>query len=172
MASLDTLGAWTATAGVAPTTRYATFDTFVSADTPTQEHQVLDFDPGATTEFIDFTGVMPGQYDGTSALEVVLHWSSDATSGNVKWDVAFKRVTDDGDDLDSITFATIQTVTSATASAAGELSYSVIDFTNAQADGIQPNEVYFIRVERDSADAADTMDSNDSELHTAELRLN
>lgn len=172
MAALDTLGVWTAASGVPPTTRFATLDTFVSGDTPTQEFLVLDFDFGATTEFSDFTGVMPGQYDGSGALEVVLHWSSDATTGNVKWDVSFKRVTDDADDLDTTAFATIQTVTSATANAAGELSYSVIDFTNAQADGIQPNEVYFIRVERDSADGGDTMDSNDAELHTMELRLN
>lgn len=172
MASLDTLGVWTAASGVPPTTRYATFDTFVSADAPTQEHLVLDFDPGATTEFSDFTGVMSGQYNGTSALEIVLHWSSDATTGNVKWDVSFKRVTDDGDDLDAVTFAVIQTVNSATANVAGELSYSVIDFTNAEADGIQPNEVFFIRVERDSVDANDTLNSNDAELHTVELRLN
>ena len=172
MAALDTLGVWTAASGVPPTTRFATLDTFISGDTPTQEFLVLDFDPGSTTEFADFTGVMPGQYNGTDALEVVLHWSSDATTGNVKWDVAFKRVTDDGDDLDSVVFDTIQTVTSATANVAGELSYSVIDFTNAEADGLQPNEVFFIRVERDSADGDDTMDSNDAELHTMELRLN
>jgi len=101
MASLDTLVTFTAIAGSPPATRYATLDTFADGSTPTLTHLVLDFDPGATTEFVDFIGVMPGQYDGSSALEVVLHWSSDATSGAVKWDVSFKSVTDDADDLET-----------------------------------------------------------------------
>jgi len=172
MASLDTLVAFTAQAALLPATRYATFDTFADGSTPTLTHIVLDFDPGATTEFADFIGVMPGQYDGSSAIEVVLHWSSDATSGAVKWDVAFKSVTDDADDLDTKSFAAIQTVTPTTASAAGEVDYAVIDFTNAQADGVGANEMFILRVERDSADAADTMNSNDAELHSIEIRLN
>ena len=172
MASLDTLVTFDAASNIPPATRFATLDTFVDTATPTTVHLVLDFDPGATTEFAVFRAVMPGQYDGTSAIEVVIHWSSDATTGNVKWDVSWKRITDDTIDMDSAAYAAIQSVTATTASAAGEMDYAVVDFTNAQADGIQSNEVFLLRVERDSADAADTMDSNDAELHTVEVRLN
>jgi hypothetical protein len=173
MASGDTLITFDAASNIPPSTRGATFDTFVDASTPTTVHLVLDFDPGATTEFAVFRGVMPGQYDGTSALEVVLHWSSDVAGTEVvKWDVSWKSISDDDVDMDSAAFAAIQTVSATTASAAGEMDYAVIDFTNAQADGIQPNEVFLLRVERDSADAADTMNSNDAELHTVEVRLN
>jgi hypothetical protein len=172
MASGDTLVVFTALNNSPPTTRFATQDTFVDGSTPTLQYPVLDFDPGATTEFADFISVMPGQYDGSSAIEVVIGWSSDATSGNVKWDISFKSVSDDVDDLDTKAFAAIQSITDATASAAGEVVYSVIDFTNAQADSVGANEMFILRIERDSADAADTMNSNDAELHTVEVRLN
>ncbi len=172
MAAGDTLVVFTALHGVPPTTRFATLDTYVDGSTPTQEWVVLDFDPGSTTEFIDFTSVMPGQYDGSTALEVVIYWSSDATSGAVKWDVAFKSISDDADDTDSKAFDTIQTVTATTANAAGEVDFAVIDFTNAEADGVQPDDLFVVRVERDSADAADDMDSNDAELHAIQVRIN
>ena len=171
MATGDTLIVFTALHNVPPTTRFATFDTYVSGDTPTQEWAVLDFDPGATTEFADFLGVCPGQYDDSTAITVVLMWSSDATTGNVKWDVAFKTLTDDADDTDSKAFDTIQSSTDATANAAGEIAYTTINFTRAEADNLTANELFALRVERDSADAGDTMDSNDAELHAVEIKL-
>lgn len=171
MATGDTLVAFTALHNSPPATRFATLDSFSDGSTPATSHPVLDFDPGATTEFADFTGVMPGQWDGTTAITVVLGWSSDATTGNVKWDVQFKSVTDDADDLDTKAFAAIQSVTATTASAAGEVDYASINFSVAQADSIAPNEMFILRVERDSADAADTMDSNDAELHFVEIKL-
>ncbi len=172
-ASLDTLASFTALSNVPPATRFATVDTYVDGSTPTQTWLVLDFGDEATnTEFADFVAIMPGQYDGSSAIEVVLLWSSDATTGNVKWDVAFKSLTDDADDTDSKAFATIQSTTCTTASAAGEIDYCVIDFTFAQADSAGPNEQFALRVERDSADAGDTLTANDAELHAVEVRLN
>jgi hypothetical protein len=174
-ASLDTLIIFTALNNVPPTTRFATIDSYVDGSTPTQEWAVLDFDDaaGGSEEFADFTAVMPGQYDGSSALEAVIFWSTDyTTAGNVKWDGAWKRIADDADDTDSTAFATIQSATCAKASAAGEVDYCVIDFTNAQADGIQPNELFTFRLERDTGDAADTVEGVDAELHAIELRLN
>ncbi len=130
---------------------------------------MLDFDPGATTEFADFIGVMPANYDG-GGLTVTIGWSSDATTGAVKWDGAFKSVTDDADDLDSKAFASIQTVTATTATAAGEVDYADITFTDgAQMDSVAAGEMFVFRLERDSADAADTMDSNDAELHFVKI---
>ncbi len=172
MASGDTLIVFTPHHNNPPATQYATLDTIAATgDTPDTVYLVLDFDPGATTEFADFTAVVPGQYDGTSAIEVVLGWTSEATTGNVKWDVAFKSFTDDTDAVTKA-WATIQSTTTTTSGTAREVKYTVIDFTNAQADSIQPNEMFALRVERDSADAADTMNSNDAELHTVEVRLN
>jgi len=172
MASLDTLVTFDAASNTPPATRYATFDTLAATgDTPDTVQAVLDFDPGATTEFAVFRGVMPGQYDGTSALEAVIVWTSEATSGAVKWDVSIARHAD-ATDVSAANFAAIQTVTTTTDGTARGANTSVVDLTNAQADGIQPNEQFLLRVERDSADAADTMNSNDAELHTVEVRLN
>ena len=171
-ASLDTLIIFTPLHNSAPATRFATVDTFADGSTPTLTHLVLDFGDEATnTEFADFIAVMPGQY-GTEALEVVISWSSNATSGNVKWDVAWKSVTSDVDDLDTKAFAAIQTFTDATASAAGEVVYAVVDFTQAQADSVAANEMFILRVERDSADAGDTLTAQDAEVHTIEVRFN
>ena len=174
MAAGDLLVSWPAAAGVPPTTRYATFDTFVDGSTPTQEWLVLEFDPGATTEFADFSAYMPGQYDGSAALEVVLIWTSPSTTAtdSVKWDVAFKSMTPGTDDFDSKAFDGIQSTTSDTNDEPHIATATVIDFTNAEADGVQPNDYFTVRVERDSADAGDDMDSDDAELHSVAVRIN
>lgn len=170
MASGDTLVVLTALNNSPPATRYATFDTFSDGSTPALTHPVLDFDPGATTEFADFICVMPRHYGG-GGLTITVGWSSDATTGNVKWDIFLKSVTDDADDLDTKAFAAANSVTATTATAAGEVDYAAITFTDgADMDSIAAGEMFILRLERDSADAADTMDSNDAELHFIEIK--
>ena len=124
---------------------------------------VLDFDD-ATDEYAYFLGVMSGAYDGTSAIDVVLGWkfSTYVGSQTCDWEAAWCRVDDDGQSIESLTFATAQVVLATEAGTTGELDYATIAFTNAQADGIQPNEMFVLRVMRDSSGG--TASPGDAEL--------
>lgn len=174
MASGDTLCVFTPNAAVPGDADFATFDTILtaSADEPDNIIPVLDFDPGATEEHIYFQGFMPRHYAGTTGVTVTLGWSSDATTGNVIWGVAFKSVTDDADDLDSKAFAAPnESAADATASAAGEVAYTTITFTDgADMDSVVAGELFWLEVHRSSADANDTLNSNDAELHFIEIQ--
>ena len=166
MASGDALCVWRALDNEPPDDDFATLDAILtaSADEPDDTIPVLDFDPGATQEFAAFSAVMPEHYGG-GGLTLTLMWSSDATTGNVKWDAALKSFTVDIDDMDSKAYAAIQTATEVTASAAGEIQYTDIAFTDgAEMDFVAKNEYFRLTITRDSADGADTMNSNDAEL--------
>lgn len=164
MASGDTLCAAHPLQAHFPTSNAATRD-FTSGPDP-----VLDYDD-TTTETAYFKLLMPGQYDGTSSLDVVLAWKFSAYVGSqtCDWEVSFYRIADDADDLETYSFATAQTSTPTEASAAGELSYDAITFTNAQADGVQGNEWFVLRVVRDATGG--TASPGDAELAGVEVRL-
>ena len=67
-------------------------------------HPVLDFDTTTEEEAI-FTGIMPQHYDG-GGVTVYAHWAaSTATSGTIGWLIAFERVGDSQQDIDSDGFA-------------------------------------------------------------------
>lgn len=173
MAADDTLVIFTPQSGSPPTTRSAQHDTISDNSTPVNSIPVLAFyDQATNTEMMDFGAVMPGQYDGTSSLEVVIWWCQPSTTNaNVKWDVAFKSFTDDIDILTTNSFAAIQTVTGSGSTTAYETFADVITFTNAQADSVAPNEYFVLRLERDSADAADTYTAQDIYVLAVEVRL-
>jgi hypothetical protein len=168
MAADDTLIVFTPASATLPSSAFATFDVTAAG------HLVLDFDDTAN-ESVFFVGVMPGQYDGTSDIEVVLGWkltTFGAGSQTVEWEVSWYRIADDADSNDSYTFAASQVPSGnpvAQASATGELSYDVVTFTNAQADGIQPNEHFVLKVARDAAQG--TASPGDAELAFVEVRL-
>lgn len=167
MASGDALCVFRAMDNEPPDADYATLDTVLttSADEPDDVVPVLDFDPGATNEFAAFSAVMPEHYAG-GGLTVTVIWMSESTgSENVKWDAAFKSFTSETDNVGSKSYATIQTVTAANNTTSRVISFDDIAFTDgAQMDSIAKNEYFRFTIERDSADAADTMNSNDAEL--------
>jgi len=113
---------------------------------------VLRFDD-ATDETIYFKGVANDDYDGTSDIDVTLLWNfaTFVASQTCDWEVSFYRIADDADTIETLTFATAQTAIMTVASAAGELDYGTITFTNAQADGLQPGELFMLRVTRDAS---------------------
>ena len=170
MASGDTLCVFLPHSAIPGDADAATFDTILtaSADEPDSIVPVLDFDPGATEEHIYFSGVMPRNYDG-GGVTVTIGWSSDATSGNVIWGVAFKSVSDDADDLDSKAFAAPnESSADATASAAGEVAYTTITFTDgADMDSVAAGELFRLRISRDAASDDAT---GDAELLAVEIR--
>lgn len=172
MASGDTLAVFTARDSIPPTTAYATLETFISADTVVQVYSVLDFD-SASTEYADFSFVVPQHYSGSANLDVYINWTCDTAGGTdgVVWSVQFKSVTTDADDLDSITFGTAQDFAESTpASAAGEMQQaSKTGITFAAAGSPVAGEVLFVRLYRDH-DAADDTLANDAEFHSMEIR--
>ena len=164
MATGDALCLWTALSNEPPDADFATLDTILttSGDEPDDIVPVLDFDPGATNEFAVFAAMLPEHY-GAGGFTLVLLWTSEAITGDVKWDAAIKRVADAVDIL-AAQYAAIQTITTTTDGTARAINTSTISFTNGQIDGLLKNELFHLAVERDSADAADTMNSNDAEL--------
>jgi len=164
MASGDTLATLNPNASMPPASNPASIST-TGADL-----LVLLYDD-ATTESRYWSFKMPGQYDGTSALTVELEWKflTYVGSQTCDWEVSFYAVADDTNSIDSLTFATAQAVLATEAGTAGEVDYATIAFTNAQADGIQPNERCIVKIARDATGG--TASPGDAELLGAEIRL-
>jgi hypothetical protein len=126
-------------------------------------HPTLLFD-AATDESTMFSAMLPPHYDG-GGITATLVWSAaTATSNNTIWDAAFERIQDDVTDLDSDSFAAVQSVTATAPSASGETSYDDITFTDgAQMDSLAASEAYRLKITRDADNASDTM-VGDAEL--------
>jgi hypothetical protein len=133
-------------------------------------HSLIAFDDTVNEEII-FESVMSGDYDGAADFIIEPQWAgASAIVGDVKWNAQIERLNEGGADLDVDSFAAVQTVTETTEGTSGELTYTGITFTNAQADGIQPGESYRLRIIRDAVAGADDM-VGDAQLLSVELRL-
>ena len=162
MASGQTLLVFNALSGTAPSTNFATLD-------QRNNHAVLDFD-AAVAESIDFEQLLPRNYNGGGITAVIVWSAATATTGNVKWNLAFERHQDEVDDTDSDSFAAAQTVTATAPTTNGARQYSSIAFTDgAQIDSLAAGESFRVRLTRDAANAADTM-VGDAEFARLELR--
>lgn len=130
---------------------------------------VLDFD-AADPECANFTRIMPRQYGG-SGVTVTIAWAAtSATTGGVRWNVAFQRGQADTDDLDLDNFSSCQSVTATVSGTSGRYVYSAIPFTNgAQMASVAVGEVFRLHVAREVTNAGDDM-SGDAELVGIEIR--
>ena len=164
MASGDTLCYFNALNNEPPAANYATLDTRNSI-------YVLDFNADAD-EFAEFGGFMPRHYDG-GGVTVTLGWmatDTTVTPHNVVWNVAFKSVTNDADDLDSKAFAASNSVTDEEASASGEVAYATITFTDgADMDSVVAGEYFRLQISRDADNVSDTL-TDDAELVFVEIK--
>ncbi len=164
MASGDTLVVLTALHNEPPASNYATPDT-------RNNIPVLDFDAD-TDETAEFSAVMPRNYDG-GGVTVTLGWmatDTTVTPHNCIWDVAFKSVSDDADDLDSKAYAAVNSVTDQEASASGEVAYATITFTDgADMDSVAAGEYFRLKVTRDANNGSDTL-TLDAELLFVEIK--
>ena len=164
MASGDTLAVFFPAMSEPPSSNYATFDTRNGV-------LVLDFDD-STDESVEFPGFMPRHYDG-GGLTCTIGWmatDTTVTPHNCIWDLSFKSVSDDADDLDSKTFAAVNSVTAAEASASGEVDYATITFTDgADMDSVEAGEYFRLKINRDANNASDTL-TGDAELVFIEIR--
>jgi hypothetical protein len=162
MASSDTLAVFTVAHNVPPTSNPATVDT-------RNNHLVLDFD-ATTNEDAVFAGVMPQGYAGTTGVTVYLHYAmTTATSGDIDWDVAFERIGDQQQDIDSDSFAAANSVDNTTVpGTSGLVDIVSVAFTDgADMDSVAAGESFRIKVTRDAA--SDTA-TGDAELTRVEIR--
>ena len=164
MATGDTLCVFTPAMAEPPASNPATFDTRNGV-------LVLDFDD-ATSESVEFAGFMPRHYDG-GGLTVTIGWmfTASGTPGTdtCVWDVAFKSVSDDADDLDTKAFAAANSVTATSATADGEVAYDTIAFTDgADMDSVAAGEYFRLSVGRDAASG--TASPGDAELVFVEIK--
>jgi hypothetical protein len=146
-----------------PSSNYATLDL-------RNNHPVLDFDPD-TDESAIFSSVMPRSYAGTTGVTVYIHWSADgATANNVIWDVAFERIGDGQQDVDSDGFAAVQSVTDAAPGTDGFVTIANVALTNgAQMDNVAVGEKFRMKVTRDADNGSDSL-LVDAELHAVEIK--
>jgi len=161
MAQGHTLLIWTAEAARPPASNFATFD-------QRNAHNVLDFDE-ATAETSLFGSVLPRSYDGNGIVATLIWMATSATTGNVRWEMAFERHQDEVDDLDADSFATAKGATGSAPSINGSVQYTEISFSNSEIDGLLKGESFRALVRRAAADVADTM-TGDAELLRVELR--
>ena len=161
MASGDTLLIFTPLHNEPPSTNPATLDT-------RNQHPVLDFD-ATTNEDAVFSAVMPRSYAG-GGLTVYLHYAmSSATSGDVDWDVAFERIGDQQQDIDSDGFAAVNSVDNTTVpGTSGNVDIVNVTFTDgADMDSVAVGEGFRMKVTRDAA--SDTA-AGDAELRFVEIK--
>lgn len=161
MASGDTLRIFTAADNTPPLSNAATPHT-------RNQHTTLDFDD-TTNESAVFEDVMPQNYDG-GGVTVYLHYAmTSATAGDVDWDVAWERIGDQQLDIDSDSFAAVNSVDNTTVpGTAGNVDVVSVAFTDgADMDSVAAGEAFRLKVTRDAA--SDTA-SGDAELVAVELR--
>lgn len=161
MASGDSLFTWGVQSNEPPASNFATIDS-------RNGHLVLDFD-ATTQEGAVFSGIMPQHYSGGNII-VLLHSAlSSATSGTQGYVVAFERIGDSQQDIDSDGFASDQTITAVTVpGTSGYVDILSVTVTAGSAtDNITAGEKFRLRVRRDVAnDSA----SGDTELTGIEIR--
>ena len=129
-----------------PSANAARLDYRVGGSTPGEVVEVWDFVAG---EYLDLLGVVSGRYTG-AAFFLVLPWmATTAATGNCKWDAGFRRLSS-AVDLDAAHVYSFQTVTATTAATPGQITYTTIPFTQAQANSLSAGDVVRIRIRRDT----------------------
>lgn len=159
----------TALSRVGPSSSFATLDTRAGGSTPAEVFSVLDFDD-TTIEYADFLVNLRG-YDG-GGLTLVLEWmATSATSGDVVWGAAIRRLGEDAEDVDtSHSYDFNDATATTTASASGETKYTTITFSDgADMDSLSEGETGLLRIRRNASSGSDTL-SGDAELLRVTLR--
>jgi hypothetical protein len=126
----------------------------------------------AHDESLEFAGYMPRHY-GDGGVTATIGWmATDTTVGphDVVWNLSFKSVSDDADDLDSKSFAAVNYKVATEASASGEVAYDTIGFTDgADMDSVDAGEYFRLKITRDGNHTSDGL-ADDAELVFIELQ--
>jgi hypothetical protein len=119
-------------------------------------HVSLAFDDTGDPEG-DFVARLPPNPDAHNTIRVRLSWvSTTAITGAVKWDAQFESG-ENPHPWDTDGFAAVRAVTTTVNGTVALLNDTSIDFTFSQADNLSAEEMFRLRVIRDTTDAADTM---------------
>ena len=169
MASGNTLLILTPASGSPPATLAAQWDELVGTSTPAERVPVFAFDP-TTVEYMDFYGVMPQNYAG-GGVTLQLKTGGGTANGVYTFEVAFREVADDAEDLDTTAHTyDYNSVDITGPTAVGEVAYDTLAFTDgADMDSVGAGDMFVLRIKRNTADAQDTM-ATDAYLHSIEVR--
>jgi hypothetical protein len=151
-------------------TTTAQMDWIVGASSPAESIPVLAFDT-TTVEYADFHAVLPRNYAG-GGLTVSIAHGAGTTTGGVAWEMAFRRIESNAEDLDTTAFTYDYNTLAVAAlpTAVGEVIYSDLAFTSgADMDGLAAGEAFILRVRRATGNATDTA-AADAYLHRLEIR--
>lgn len=99
-----------------------------------------------------------------------LHYAmTTATSGDIDWDVAFERIGDQQQDIDSDSFAAVNSVDNTTVpGTSGLVDIVSVAFTDgADMDSVAAGEAFRLKITRDAASDTTT---TDAELLRVEIR--
>ena len=152
-----TYAVFTATDNQPTATAFMTLDTRNSIS-------VLDADD-ASTESAVFVGILPEAASLGSGLIVSLRWmATTATSGDVRWSVAWEK---SNTDLDSDSYDSATASTATTNGTSGIVT--VTNITCTTIDSLAAGDLFRLRVQRIGGDGADTM-TGDAELVAVEIR--
>lgn len=145
-------------------TSYATPDVRSGGSTPAEKIDVWDFD-AVTDEYLDFLVRLNG-YAGGGLTFTVAYMASSATSGTVRCGLAIRALPDDTEDVDSSHTYDFNTQGFTVASAAGEVDYGNITFTDgADMDNWADGQLAILRFFRDADGTSGTDDATgDMEL--------
>jgi len=131
-------------------------------------HPVLDFDDSAD-EAARFTAILPWHYAGGGiTVYAVVSFTTDADDGHTaRLEIAFERIGDGQQDLDSEGFAAGKGLTVGVPSTCGHTGVASIAFTGAEIDGLAAGELFRVRV---VCDTSESDFSGDLELARLMLR--
>lgn len=144
MASGDVLADFSMQAYEHPSSNYAT-------PGKRNGHPTLLFDD-STNETAYFKRVMPDNYDG-GGVTVYIHFGmTSAVAGDIDWDVAFERIGDQQLDIDSDSFAAVNSVDNTTVpGTSGLIDVVSVAFTDgADMDSVAAGELYRLSITRDA----------------------
>lgn len=147
-----------------PAANFAPTGVRVGGSTPAENTVFLGAFDAATIEYIDLLCQLVGY--GGGGLTFSLVWmAATATTGNVIWGIAIRRIQDDAEDLDTAqTYDFNDSAAVAAPSASGEVSYDTITFTNGvDMDSWADGELAIVRVRRNASSGSDTM-AGDAQL--------
>ncbi len=121
-------------------------------------HAVLAFD-AAAVEGAVWQRYLPTGFATGNNLRVSIYWvSATAVAGDVIWAAAFERDNAAGHDINTESFAALQTAAASTApGTTGIIAVATITFTQAQADAVAAGEPLRLFVQRTATALGDTM---------------
>ena len=156
MASGDTLLIINPNNATPPASLAGRLDTIAGGSTPAETIPCIAFATGSS-EYMDFCNlVMPVNYAGGGITVVLAYSMASATSGGVRLELAFRRINDDAEVQTAAHSYDYNGVTDTVPSAAGEVSYPVITFTDgADIDSLAVGELFHLRYYRDHDNVGD-----------------